>query len=284
MTVFTFDNVLFVISGPIHVRIHNILNTMLVAKAFNAKFKLYWVKDDQFNYELDDIYQTICFVNNITTTIDIVKDTAYYYNPSVPIDVFLMSCVPNGHEDKFPDKEFSHLEWIIFDNFAGKKQRMISDAIMSTQQYENNLQELKSELLYSIHIDGYINLFQNIQNEQAMLCLFINPDDNIEEYFKYIDQIPDQLFVTFHWNMSKTNKEDCQQKLREKYKDKFMFVSHDTHTSIIEFFCLHYCTVVATLHSMDEYLQNAVGSKTIVYSLSKHTMHNTSLKHLQKLM
>ena len=121
MTVFTFDNILVVISGPIHVRIHNMLNTMLVAKLFNTKFKFYWVKDDNFKYELDDIYQTVCFVNNMTTSIDIVKDTAYYYNPNVNIDMFLLSCVPNGQEDKFPDKEFTHLEWIVFDNFQGRQ-------------------------------------------------------------------------------------------------------------------------------------------------------------------
>ena len=284
MTVFTFDNILVVISGPIHVRIHNMLNTMLVAKLFNTKFKFYWVKDDNFKYELDDIYQTVCFVNNMTTSIDIVKDTAYYYNPNVNIDMFLLSCVPNGQEDKFPDKEFTHLEWIVFDNFQGRKQQMIPESIMSKDQYEQSLKEIRDDLLYSIHIDGYINLFQNIQNEQSMMCVFINPHDKIEEYYNYINQIPDQLFVTFHWNISETKKEEIKKTLRNKYPDKFMFVAHETHSPIIEFFCLRYCNVLVTHNLVDDFLSNAINDNTIIYSLSTKTIHNTNLKHLQKLM
>ena len=284
MTIFTFDQILVVISGPIHVRIHNMLNIILVSKLFNAKFKFYWTKDDDFNYELDDIYQTICFVNNITKSIDIVKDTAYYYNPSIQLDVFLLSCVPNGQKEKFPDKEFNHLEWIVFDNFQGKKQQMIPESIMSRGQYERSLKELKDELMYSVHIDGYINLFQNIQNEQKMLCFFINPNDEVEEYYQHIKLIPDQIFVAFHWNMSCNKKEDCKNKLRKEFPEKFMFVSHESHSQIIEFFCLEYCSAVATLNSVDDFLLSAINAKTIVYSLSKNAMYNTNLKHLQMLM
>ena len=161
---------------------------------------------------------------------------------------------------------------------------MISDSVMSNEQYEENLKELRAQLLYSVHIDGYINLFQNIQNEQKMLCLFITPENNIENYYKYIDQIPDQIFVTFHWNISPDKKEEHQNNLRKKYPDKCMFVAHDTHSPIIEFFCLHYCSAIIILDSVDDYLLNAIHENTIVYSLSKNAMYNTTLKHLQMLM
>ena len=284
MTVFTFKNALFVISGPIHVRIHNLKNAMLVAKAFDAKYKVIWTKDDTFDYELDDIYQTICFVDNVASSMDIVKDTNYYYNPRVSIDTFLMSCVANGMEDRFKDKEFQHLDWIVFDNFRNKKIRMLPELMLNDESYQANIKTIGNELLNSIHVDGYVNLFQTIQEEQNMICVFIQEKDSISEWTNIIDKMTDQLFIVFDWDIPETKRDHMQQALRAKYDNKCMFVVHDTHHKIIEYMCLRYCPIVLTLLGRNEYLINAVHEEAVTYSVGEKVMYNVSSTHLQKLM
>lgn len=284
MTVFTFKNALFVISGPLHVRIHNLKNAMLVAKAFNAKFKVIWVKDESFEYELDDVYQTICFVDNVASSIDIVKDTKYYYNPNVSIDTFLMSCVANGMEDHFKEKDFQHLDWIVFDNFRNQKTRMLPEVILNEQSYVSNIKTIESELLNSIHVDGYVNLFRSIQEEQNMLCIFIEENDSMEHCTKIIDKMTDQLFVVFDWSVSQTKRDEMQQAIRAKYESKCMFVVHNTHHKIIEYMCLLYCPIVLSISGRNEYLTNAVSEEAVIYSVHEKIMYNASTTHLQKLM
>jgi L-rhamnose mutarotase len=284
MTVFTFDKLLFVISGPLHVRIHNVLNAMLVAKAYNADFKLIWLKEPDFEYELDDIFQTICFENNVASSLDIVKDTNYYYNPYVTIDKFLSSCVANGLEHQFNDKEFTNLEWIVFDNFNGKKIRMIPEGILNETSYRSHLDEIRDSLLYSIHVDGYINLFQSIQNEQDMICVYVSKNDNISDYYEYLDTIDKQLFIVFHWDYTQEERTMLENKIKDKYKNKCLFVVHETHSRIIEYMCLKHCRIIVTLTHFDDYVNSSITDKSILYTILDKTASNIKITSLQKLM
>lgn len=284
MTTFTFDKALFVINGPLQVRIYNILSAILVAKAYNADFKILWEKEENFDYELDDIFQTVCFENNVTTSIDIVKDTSYYYNPLIQIDKFLTACVANGLEERFEGKEFTKLDWVVFDNLNGHKVKMIPQNILSDRAYLVHLNEIQKSLLYSIQIDGYINLFQNIQKEQDMICIYINIDDNIDEYFEFMDNIKNQIFVIFHWNFSKDIKDSIEKTIRDRYIGKCLFVVHETHGKIIEYMCIKHCKIMTTLNSFDDYIHSAVGDHTILYTFKKKAASNLDITCLQMLM
>lgn len=281
MTIFTFETILVVINGPINVRIYNILNAMLVAKAYNAQYKIIWQKESNFDYELFDIFQEVCFENKIADSVDIVKETNYYYNPHVSVDKVLSSCIAKGLQQNFPNREITDLQYIVIDNLNGKKVRMIPENILPNEEYDIHLAELNKSLLFGIQIDGYVNLFHDIQNEQEMICVYINIGDKIEDYFPYTDSIKAQLFVVFHWDHTQEARSAMEKQFRDKYENRCLFVVHETHSKMIEYLCLKHCKVVVTLNHVNDYLNE---NKNIVYTIKDNVARNVSFTNLQKLM
>lgn len=281
MTIFTFETILVLIDGPIHARINNIINTMLVAKAYNVEYKLIWKKDENFTFEWYDIFQEICFEDNIVDSIDIVQDTNYYYNPDVSVDRILNSCVANGLEDNFKERDIIHLQWIVVDNLNGKSVRMISENVLTDDEYDAHIKEMNKSLLYGIQVEGYVNLFYNIQSEQEMVCIYINKGDLLEEYFNYTDNITPQLFIVFHWDFTIEERTKMEKKLKERYEGKCMFVIHETHSKVIEYLCLNHCKLIITLNAINDYLKE---NKNVVHTIKDNTTRNINITNLQKLV
>lgn len=141
---------------------------------------------------------------------------------------------------------------------------------------------MSESLLYGMQVDGYVNLFYNIQTEQNMVCLYINKDDIVDDYFQYTDTLKTDFFVIFHWDFTREERAEMEKKIRNKYKTS-LFVVHETHSQIIEYMCLKHCKVIITMTSSNEFLKSGGSENTIIYTILDNIARNVPITRLQTL-
>lgn len=282
----TFTNAIFVIEGPLHVRIHNLLQVLLIAKAYRSNCCVKWIVNEDFPYELEDVYQIANIGDIVIDSLDIVLGARYYYNPSVQIEDFIANCVATNHieitKERYPNIDHISFDWIVFDNIGPQTKSMIHEISISKDIQDMNIKIIKSELLLSIQIEGYVNLFMEMEHEEDFITIVIYKDDNISEYIPYLDKVDEntKMFVVFEWCISESKRHEISDFLRNYYDDRCVFVIHETHTLLIEYMCLRNATFICTLNHFDENLQSSIDHKyTTTYLLE--TGHATNLSASQ---
>jgi hypothetical protein len=275
---FTFKKVLFSIDGPLEVRLHNLMNILDICEVFKFDFRIIWrKKTPKFDIDLSDIFITEIFKGKLLTNIDEIKrSNNYFYNPKHDIQMILSTTIPYHLSSNIPD--IKNYEWLVIDNLHSKKcdmmpRKYISNNSLKLERLRNNYNKMK----LNSNIEGYVNIFKQVQKEKQLIGIYINDNTNIDSYIDTIKRLPAHLnfFAVYNIdNFSESQIKLFEVSLTKEFSDRITLVklteSGKYCLQAINLFCLSLCPTIMILNSMaDGYIEEVcrIGEKINIFKL-----------------
>lgn len=263
---FTFKIVLFSLDGPLEVRLHNLMNILDLCKIFKFDFRIIWIKTPSFDIDLSDIFSSEIFKGKLLRNLEEIKRSDnYFYNSKNDIQSILSKTIPYDLSSNIPN--VINYDWLVIDNLQCKKCNMMpvkymSDNSIKLQRLRNNYHSMT----INSNIEGYLNLFKQIQKEKQLIGIYINDNTNLDSCIETIKRLPVQVNFFAVYNIDKLS--DSQIRLFEvsltkEFSDRITLVklteSGKYILQSINLFCLSLCPTVMILNSMADSFIEEVG-------------------------
>jgi hypothetical protein len=274
---FTFEKVLFSIDGPLEVRLHNLMNILDICEVFKFDFRIIWKKTPEFDIDLSNIFITEIFKGKLLTNLDEIKrSNNYCYNSKNEIQTILSKTIPYNLSSNIPN--INNYEWLVIDNLHCKKcnmmpEKYISNNSIKLQRLRNNYNTMK----INSNIEGYINIFKQVQKEKQLIGIYINDNTNLDSYIETIQRLPVHLNFFAVYNIDKFSESQIKLfeiSLAKEFSDRVTLVrlteSGKYCLQAINLFCLSLCPTIMILNSMaDSFIEEVcrIGENINIFKL-----------------
>lgn len=284
-TSFAFKNAVFLVKGPLEMRMNHLVNIIMISQLYNFNFKIVWDTTD-FPYKLEDITHAELFFGRLVENFDFLTDTSYFYNPAYTVKQILSSTIANGLEENFPDLNLMCCDWLVIDNLPSVRNEIVPNGILKYSDFNKKTQQIYKLLQPSATITGQISLFSKLLETSTIAGVYISVGDDITDFIDFLKTFDYHYFFAISNHFQDDEKISIESSIRNTiHEDKCMFVKQESYKNIINFFCLKECPIIFTYFKDDEYTQEAsVENMSIVYNITTKTIRNTEPKYLQTIL
>lgn len=272
---YTFDTIVVVLQGPVHTKIHNLVTLKLVSELYKCDYVFMWMKEhDTDIYDVLDVDETE--QRRMISDVEFVKQHTYFYNPEMTMKSFLNNCV--AKDTKLPMCSLSgHFDYVVFDNLTTEAKRHVPNSALKKDDYECSMERIYHTLVPSSHVNGYLNIFREVNNSEDVMVFFIRRPSDVEVFKRRLPDVPETVrrFVLFHWDVSCEDRENAKETLRT-LSPPCIFVVHETHKRVLEYFCLRYTKKIVTVGPMHEWMIRCLGKDTQRFETRMTSTKNTN--------
>lgn len=291
MVLFTFQGIIYVISGNLEARLNNIINILLVSQIYKTDFRIIWRKTKSFKLDLVDIYHDERFKGKLIEDKDVqecMKTDSYYYNPKMSIGYILTNTISVERKTqitKYENVEIKDFKWLVVDNLNGKRISMIPTVLVKQKEHAKSIVNLYNSLKINSMIDGYVNMFMKYNNDKKDLyCVYIHLEDHKEEYNELIKEImkvygndkkPIRIFLVYNFeNIDVQKAKSWTDEMNQGFgEDNIVTLKindqNETLANIINFLCMRKMKEIYCISRLNEYLHELHQSANIKITIKK---------------
>lgn len=284
-TSYAFKNAVFLLKGPLEIRMNHLVNIIMASQLYNFEFKLVWDKKT-IDYNLEDITHSQLFFGKLVDNFDFVMDKSYFYNPSYSVKDILGCCVANGLEDKFPDLNITQCEWLVVENLPMTRNDFIPDGILTASDFNKRCAQICTVLEPSATITGQTSLFEGLVTKNEVVGVYVSLYDDVAELIEFLKTLEYVYFFAISNEFEDDERISVESTIRNTIsEDKCLFVMQESYRPIIQFYCLKNCPMIFTYARDDNFLHEvSVERSPLVYTITSKTLRNMEFTNLQKIL